>query len=136
QTGDSDEGRAMLELIHDVAPKAGLAFSSGDVSQLNFAHNIINLADAGANVIVDDLLYPDEPFFQDGVVAQAVGTATHQYGIPYFNAAGNNAGNGFGQKTHWVTDANGRTVLDFDPSGLVDTRMEMTMGLPNLLFMQ
>ena len=40
--------------------------------QASFAHGIIALADAGAKVINDDVLYFAEPMFQDGIIAQAV----------------------------------------------------------------
>src|SRR5207245_10856117 len=61
----TDEGRAMLQIVHDVAPGAGLAFATGEGGQANFAANIRALATAGARVIVDDLIYPTEPMFQD-----------------------------------------------------------------------
>ena len=68
----TDEGRAMLQIVHDVAPGAALAFYTGDNSEADFAHGIGALAAAGAKVIADDIGYFDEPFYQDGIVAQAV----------------------------------------------------------------
>src|ERR1700727_2690523 len=67
-----DEGRAMMQIVHDVAPGAGLAFYTAENSEADFASGIGKLATAGAKIIVDDVGYFDEPFFQDGLVAQAV----------------------------------------------------------------
>ena len=68
----SDEGRAMLQLIHDVAPASPKAFYTAFVSQEDFAAGIRALADAGSEVIVDDVIYFAEPMFEDGIIAQAV----------------------------------------------------------------
>jgi hypothetical protein len=84
----TDEGRAMLQIVHDVAPDAALSFYTADTSEADFAAGIGKLASAGAKVIVDDTGYFDEPFFQDGIVAQAIDTAEGQ-GVAYFSAAGN-----------------------------------------------
>lgn len=84
----SDEGRAMLQIIHDVAPGAELAFRTGFLGANDFAQGIQELSDAGCDVIVDDITYISEPFFRDGVVAQAVDSVTAQ-GVAYFSAAGN-----------------------------------------------
>jgi YVTN family beta-propeller protein len=84
----SDEGRAMLQIIYDIAPKATLDFRTGFVSPADFALGIRELAADGCNIIVDDITYPTEPFFQDGLVANAVNDVTAQ-GISYFTAAGN-----------------------------------------------
>src|SRR6202140_2888645 len=73
-----DEGRAMLQVVHDVAPGASLAFYTADNSEADFANGMGKLAahvavgGAGAMVIADDVGYFDEPFFQDGIVAQAI----------------------------------------------------------------
>src|ERR1700727_1542265 len=67
-----DEGRAMMQIVHDVAPGASLAFYTAENSEADFASGIGQLANAGAKVIVDDVGYFDEPFFQDGLVAEAV----------------------------------------------------------------
>jgi len=90
-----DEGRAMMQIIHDVAPGAGLAFYTAENSEADFASGIGKLAasvasgGAGAKVIVDDVGYFDEPFFQDGEVAQAINAVVAQ-GVAYFSSAGNN----------------------------------------------
>ena len=84
----TDEGRAILQLLHDVAPGAPLAFYTANVSQTDFAAGIKALADAGAKVIVDDLIYFAEPMFQDGIIAQAVDSVKAR-GVTYFSSAGN-----------------------------------------------
>src|SRR5262249_33645365 len=87
-----DEGRAMMEVIHDVAPGAGLAFHTAAGGPQNFAQGIEDLAtQAGAGVIVDDALYPNEPFFNAGVVTRAVNDVYYHNNAIYVTAAGNNA---------------------------------------------
>ena len=83
-----DEGRAMAQIIYDMAPGAALLFHTGLATKANYAAGITALAAAGADVIVDDLLYLNEPMFQDGVVAQAV-DAVVAGGVSYYSAAGN-----------------------------------------------
>jgi hypothetical protein len=91
----TDEGRAMLQVVHDVAPEAELAFATAFTGELGFARNIERLAEpvedggAGAKVIVDDVAYPSEPFFQEGPIANAIRRVT-EAGITYLTAAGNN----------------------------------------------
>jgi len=93
-SGGTDEGRAMMQIIHDIAPGANLAFYTADNSEQDFANGILALAAAGCKVIVDDVSYYDEPFFQNGIVAQAIQTVEAE-GVTYVTAAGNNAGNGY-----------------------------------------
>jgi subtilisin family serine protease len=86
----SDEGRAMMQLIHDVAPGSPQAFYTAFVSQEDFAAGIRALADAGSRIIVDDVIYFAEPMFEDGIIAQAVDDV-YRDGVAYFSSAGNDA---------------------------------------------
>jgi subtilisin family serine protease len=83
-----DEGRAMAQIVHDVAPGANLDFASAFNGETSFAKNIEKLATAGAKVIADDVFYLEEPFFQDGPVAVAVNNVAAA-GATYLSAAGN-----------------------------------------------
>ncbi len=87
---NTDEGRGMAEIVHDVAPGAGIAFATANGGEAVFAQNIRRLRDAGCDIIVDDIIYLAEPFFENGVVAQAVNEVSRG-GTVYFSAAGNNA---------------------------------------------
>ncbi|MBP9154932.1 MAG: S8 family serine peptidase, partial [Xanthomonadales bacterium] len=87
----TDEGRAMMELIHDIAPgTAQLAFATATGGQANFASNI-NVLATTREIINDDYVYFAEPWYQDGVVAQAVNTYVGNGGV-YF-ALNHNFGN-------------------------------------------
>jgi subtilisin family serine protease len=83
-----DEGRAMAQVVHDLAPGAAIDFATAFHGELAFAANIRALARAGAKVIVDDVAYPQEPFFQDGPLAVAIADVTAA-GVSYFSAVGN-----------------------------------------------
>jgi len=122
----SDEGRAMLQIVHAVAPGAGLAFYTADNSEADFATGIAALATAGAKVIADDVGYYDEPFFQDGLVAQAV-DAVEAQGVAYFSAAGNdsdlsyqNTAPSFASTSSSGANA-GEHLLNFDRTGATNT---------------
>lgn len=86
----ADEGLAMIGVIHDVAAGARHVFHTARVGQAGFAQGILALADAGAQVINDDLLYYAEPMFQDGVIAQAIDQVKAR-GVSYFSSVGNDA---------------------------------------------
>jgi Subtilase family len=117
----TDEGRAMMQIVHDVAPGATLSFHTAFVSEEDFAEGILALANDGAKVIVDDVGYFDEPMFEDGVVADAVDQVVAR-GVAYFSAAGNEGR----QSYKSVFRASGRKGLagmrhDFDPGpGVAD----------------
>lgn len=132
--GSPNEGRAMAELIHDVAPGASLTFASAVYGQASFAQQIRNLANPAigrANIIVDDVGYLDEPFFQDGVIAQAVNDVVNFNGVSYFSAAGNQASASFESiNPTFSTDVQfgAGNYLDFDTSAGINTR--------NFIFLQ
>lgn len=107
-SANGDEGTAMLEIVHDIAPGAELYFYSGINSSLDMRNGIRALANAGCKVIVDDIGWFDQPFFQDGYLAQAVDEVATQ-GVVFCSAAGNAGGYGDGW-THYeypYTPANG-----------------------------
>lgn len=88
-----DEGRGMAQIVHDLAPGAGLAFATAFTGETAFAENIEELAaatpeGAEASVIADDVSYPGEPFFQEGPIGAAVAKVTGE-GVTYFSSAGN-----------------------------------------------
>jgi hypothetical protein len=142
QTPFGDEGRAMLQIIHDVAPGAGLAFYTAEDSEADFAHGIGQLAKpvaeggAGATVIADDVGYFDEPFFQDGIVAQAIDTV-EAAGVAYFSAAGNDGNLGYNNiaptfATLSTSSPNsGEHLLNFDTSGNTTT-VSLPVTIPEM----
>jgi len=78
----------MAQIVHDLAPGAALSFATAFESEASFAGNIRGLAAAGADVIVDDVAWFEEPFFQDGPVANAISDVVGS-GTTYLTAAGN-----------------------------------------------
>jgi hypothetical protein len=134
---DGDEGRAMAQIVHDLAPKANLAFATAFNGEGAFANNIRKLAGplVGAKVIADDVFYLEEPFFQDGPVAVAVKEAVES-GATYLSAAGNNSlvDAGGHQIASWETpkfrdagscpiavqELGATSCLDFDPGMQTD----------------
>lgn len=84
-----DEGRAMAQIVHDLAPGAAISFATAFKGLIPFAENIKALAAHGASVIADDVSYFEEPFFQEGPVGNTIKEATED-GVSYFSAAGNN----------------------------------------------
>lgn len=129
----SDEGRAMMEIIHDVAPGAVLSFNTAGPGEAGFANGILALAANGAKVINDDISYGSEPFFQDGPIAQAVDTVKGM-GIAYFTSSGNGARKGYesafrpsGQFVNLGFGA--EEAHDFDPGAGVDICQQVTIGV-------
>lgn len=86
--GAGDEGAALGEIVHDIAPGAALLFASAFPSEAAFADGIDRLVACGVDVLVDDVLYFAEPMFQDGIIAQSAQAAVDA-GIPVYSAVGN-----------------------------------------------
>ena len=115
--GSGDEGTALLEIVHDLAPSAQLAFS-GPFTSLEMAEAILWLAnDAfegdGADIIVDDLAYYNEPYFEDGTVAKAAADAVAG-GAVFVSSAGNNARRHYDGQ--FSDDGNGYHDFNDDPN--------------------
>lgn len=105
-TGKTGEGSAMMEVVHDMAAGASLYFHTAFNGQASFANNIIDLANKGCRVIVDNVTYLDESPFQDGIVAQAVNTVVNTKGVLYFSAAGNGGSRKYGTSGTWEGNFN------------------------------
>ncbi|WP_312872835.1 S8 family serine peptidase [Kibdelosporangium persicum] len=104
EAGSGDEGTAMLEIIHDLAPNARLGYATAFRSDASFADNIRKLRfDAKCDIIVDDVIYFKESVFQDWIIAQAVNDVTAD-GALYFSSAGNEGNVGDGTSAHWEGD--------------------------------
>jgi hypothetical protein len=93
---NTNEGTAMMEIIYDLAPGAELYFS-GPTDSDEMQDSIEWLVSQGCDVIVDDLTFFDQQFFQDGPVAQTaeaavdgmtIGQTTYDP-VVYVTAAGN-----------------------------------------------
>lgn len=129
--GATDEGRAMAEIIYDMAPGiTTMLFASGTNGGATAkANNIAALVTNGADIIADDIFYLSEPFFQDGQVSQAVDTAVAN-GTAYFASSGNRA-----RQSYEANYANSGGLHDFDPGAGVDTR-QTVVSVPNGSFFQ
>jgi hypothetical protein len=134
---ETDEGRAMLQIVHDMAPKAKLCFATAFEGDVSFANNIRALADpsgpCGADVIVDDVSYFDEPFFSDGPIGDAVDDVAAE-GVSYFSSSGN-AGdhNAWDSPLHLVSgskvmDASGLDFSQVDPALYAGGFQDMNPG--------
>ena len=88
-SGGTDEGRAMAQIVHDLAPGAELRFATAFLGELDFASQITDLATGGADVITDDVFYLTEPMFQDGVIAAAINDNRTTRDVLHFSSGGN-----------------------------------------------
>jgi hypothetical protein len=86
-----NEGTAMLEIVHDIAPGAELYFHDHGDSVLGFNRAVDALVAAGCTVIVDDVAWPREPFFEDGVIATHLASTLATQRLVYVTATGNYA---------------------------------------------
>mmetsp|Transcript_36420 Transcript_36420/g.58908 ORF Transcript_36420/g.58908 Transcript_36420/m.58908 type:complete len:588 (+) Transcript_36420:241-2004(+) len=87
-THAKDEGRAMLQVVHGIAPDAKLCF----IMPTSIADAIVQLADkngpCGADIIADDVKLGYGPPFEDGPADQEVDRFVAHGGI-FFSAANN-----------------------------------------------
>jgi len=83
-----DEGTAMLQVVHDIAPDAELYFSDRGSSQIEFVQAMDHLISDGCRIICDDITYV-EPFFEDGYIARNIRDRVLSYDILYVTSAGN-----------------------------------------------
>jgi hypothetical protein len=132
QAGSGDEGTAMLEIVHELAPGAQLFFATatGLTGPSGFADNIRTLRNTyECDIIIDDVFYFAESPFHDGqpvasssdlaAITQAVNDVTAA-GALYFSSAGNSGNFTAGTSSVWEGD-----FLDGGSGGM--------LGLPGRL---
>lgn len=90
--GNGTEGTVILEVVHEVSPGAELYFHSAGSNKLEFNRAVDALVAEGCQIICDDVGWPDEPFFEDGIVASHIKEVIESQDILYVSAAGNDAG--------------------------------------------
>lgn len=150
QAGSGDEGTAMLELVHDIAPGAQLYYATALPTIAQFATNIRTLRDTyNCDIIVDDISYFVESAFQDGqgplvvsttnggIVTQAVNDVVAS-GALFFSSAANSGNLSDGTAGTWEGDfVDGGTIAlisgtnrvhDFDPTAAVAQSNLLTVG--------
>jgi subtilisin family serine protease len=112
-TPSDDEGRAMLQIVHDLAPDAKLCFATADIDPISFASAILDLADTHhgckADVMVDDVSYDVEPYFSDGLIANAVNTVASD-GVSYYSSAGNDNQESYDSDFERISDKRARSL--------------------------
>ncbi len=84
----TDEGRAMAQIVHDVAPGSAIDFHTAGEDQPDFVQAIAALDAAGCQVICDDVGFIDEPYFQDAIGSEEINNIVAG-GTTYLSAAGN-----------------------------------------------
>lgn len=148
-SGGTDEGRAMVQIVHDVAPGAELYFATAYNTPVDFANNILALRAAGCDIIIDDIFYFVETGLHKGqsgftspnncgVVIEAVNVVTAA-GAMYFSSAGNSGSVTQGTAGAWEGDyVSGGTltgpigtfpggdVLDWDQTAAVSQSAGLT----------
>lgn len=108
--GAGDEGTAMMQIIHDLAPGAQLFFA-GALTEIGMESAINWMVQQDVDVIVDDLGAYGQSFFFDDFIANAVRRAVDN-NITYVTAAGND-GTGSLQAV-WPGGTGTRTVFEYN----------------------
>ena len=120
-TTGEDEGTAMMEIVHDMAPGAQIFFATADSGQTQTATNIRTLRYTyGCDIIVDDFSYFAESVFQDGTIADAVNDVVSDGGM-YFSSAANSGNLTSGTSGTWEGD--------FTPGG-TNALISLLEGVP------
>ena len=90
--GAGAEGTALLEIVHDLAPGARLAFANAD-TDLEFVQ-AVNFLAASNDVVLDDISFIGQPADGTSAVSRNTAAALNNPAFPirgYFTSAGNDA---------------------------------------------
>lgn len=112
-----DEGRAMSEVVSDIASGADIAFHTGLFGIADTAQAMVRLAEAGCTVIVDDQGFFGQPIFQAGEMTQAIQHVSENYGVVHVNAIGNSGAKNISGNYHDIDpNTNDPAELPTDPN--------------------
>lgn len=140
----TDEGRGMVQIVHKMAPRAKLAFATGDNGEVAFANYIRTMANIPgyettfntstnttpfngfkADVICDDISYGGEAFYGESIIGAGVDDAT-AVGVSYFSSAGNNIGiNNYEGPLRIIPNGTGMTAAAGN-TALTGTNIDLT----------
>jgi len=90
-TGSGDEGTAMLEIIHDMAPGADLYFTASGPDRTSFGNAVAALHFLGCDIICDDVGWYTDPFFEHSPTGMLIGNLQTLRDYMHVSAAGNDA---------------------------------------------
>jgi hypothetical protein len=137
---NGDEGTAMLEIIHDLAPGAALYFSGwnpdGTYTSADMEESIEWMISQEVDVIVDDIQLFREPYFFDGSLALTVEDAVES-GVVFVTAAGNRANRHY--QGFWNPDPlTGNQWHDFNVTATRDIMLNVSVpaGVTVVAFLQ
>ena len=124
----TDEGLAMAEIVHSIAPDAQIYFYTGEGGQSAMANAVTQLAANGCNIICDDLQYPMEPFYQENdLISQAIDQAvTGIQQVTYLTDAAN-----YGAKSFYESNflsSNFQANLPAGPGGAQQNASAFNFG--------
>ena len=143
---DTDEARALCQVVYKMAPRAKLGVSTANGGEVNFANSIRALAGINstdfpnastqgfaAQVICDDVGYFDEPWYEDGIIGAGVDDVATIKNVAYFSSASNDIGtNGYTSPLRWVANGTGNTFAAGN-TALANTNIDLT-GVPAELY--
>jgi len=117
----TDEGRALIQIVHDIAPDANLIFQSSSNGLANTANAILALSsEHKVDVIIDDMKSLSANFYQEDAISQAIKRVT-KAGTVYVTAAGNSGRNAYQSSyNEFINTAFGLNAHDFDTSAKSD----------------
>ena len=127
-SGSDDEGTAMLEIVHDLAPGAELFFGGPNTSleMIAVIDWMSNTADC--DIICDDLGFFTKPYFEDGDVALKVREVVNVNDTLYVSSVGNYAGSHYQGEfvdsgSSIPVEGSDRPLHDFKEGSGVDTAL-------------